>query len=368
MPALNQLQNVGAAVTPVGCDDGHYGIKICAGPDTFFQMPSRSNPGRLAAAHMGTSPKEGELDIVYETADGEFVTITAHDALLPAVDTRSSDYPTSSANRALVAHGLQSIGFRGHQPIALVSGLPINRFYSGAARNDDLIEAKRQSLLRPVLNGSDRERSVLVASHKVISEAVAAYYDALLDFDGCFNEEFKELADEDPVAVVDAGGKTLDIAAVKERGTGLYSELSGTADTGALFLYDDVGAEIAQRFNLKDEVPFSRISRAINTNVYTLYGAKHDVSDIVNKHLDAFADRIAFEVQKFLGDGSRFGKVLFVGGGANLLRSRLGRVFPGFPPEAISVSEQTDDPRFSSTFANARGMYKAAVLDMPNKG
>lgn len=345
---------------PVGCDDGHYGIKVCAGENVFFTLPSRAHPGRLATSSIAGGKTE---DLIYETADGEFVTITANDMLSPAVDTRLPDYPTSSPNRALVAHALRSAGIKGD--VSIVTGLPVNRFYLEGNRNDELIEGKRASLLRPVrcLSGAETPR---VVSHKVISEAVASYYDALLDFEGGYNMEFKEISDEEPVAVVDAGGKTLDVATIKEGGTGIYPGWSGTADAGVLYLYDNLDAALRLRFEITDPIPFERLDRAIATGKFRVYSERHDVRNIVGEQLDQFADRVSFEARKFLGDASRFGKVLFVGGGANLLADRLDRVFPGLPPNAITVAPVGSDPSRNSAFANARGMYKAALADAQN--
>jgi len=350
------------AVAPVGCDDGHYGIKVCAGPHVFYTMPSRSSPGRLRASSFAGGAND---DLVYETAPGEFVTVTAYDMLSPAVDTRTDAYPTGAPNRALVAHALRMAHLSGE--ISLVTGLPVNRFYLDGDRNTALIEAKRESLLRPVTAVSG---AVLpeVKRHRVISEAVAAYYDALLDFDGNIRQDFKDISDEAPVAVVDAGGKTLDIATIKEGGAGLYQDLSGTAEVGALFLYDAIDAALRARFGVTDKIPFASLQRAIDTGAYRVFGERHDVSGLVAEQLDAFADRVGFEVKKLLGDASRFGLVLFVGGGANLLRERLARVFPGMPERAITLAPDTDDPAQNAAFANCRGMYKAALLDARNAG
>lgn len=348
-----------ANVAPVGVDDGHFAIKCCAGADAFFLLPARSSPGRLQISDMGGDVANN--DLLYETADGEFVTITADNSLAPAVDTRTNDYPTSSPNRALVVHALRKMNIQ--DPVSIVTGLPVNRFYVGGQRNSELIEAKRQSLLRPVKDSSGN-LVVKVQRHQVISEAVAAYYDALLDFNGRYNKDFKEIADEEPIAVVDAGGKTLDIATVKEGGQGLYQELSGTSETGALFLYDSLDKAFREHFQINDEIPQQKLLQAIQTGKYRLYRETHDVKSIVDLHLDNFAHRVHFEVTKLLGDSSRLGSVLFVGGGANLLAERLPIVFPNLPPQAITIAPVDSNPSINSSFSNARGMYKAALLSL----
>lgn len=344
---------------PVGVDDGHFAIKCCAGPDSFFSLPARSYPGRLQIS--GMSGDVANNDLLYETAEGEFVTITADHALSPAVNTRQDDYPTSSPNRALVVHALRKMNIT--DPVSIVTGLPVNRFYVGGLRNSAFIEAKRESLLRPVKDASGN-LVVTVERHQVVSEAVAAYYDALLDFNGRYNADFKEIADMEPIAVVDAGGKTLDIATVQEGGQGLYQELSGTSETGALFLYDSLDKALRENFSITDPIPQHRLLHAIQTGKYRLYHENHDVSDIVETQLNNFANRVNFEVNKLLGDASRFGGVLFVGGGANLLADRLNQVFPNLPPQAITVAPVNSEPQENSSYANARGMYKAALLSL----
>jgi len=354
--------SISSNVQPVGVDDGHYGVKVCAGPASFFTLPSRAHPGRLEVAGVNGGRDES---LVYETAAGEYVTITAHDMLSPALDTRLSDYPTSSTNRALVYHALRQTGIV--NDVFMVTGLPVNRFYQpNGERNTALIEAKRDSLMRPVFC-ADKTILPHVAGHKVISEAVAAYYDALLDFHGGYNQSFKEISDEEPIAVVDAGGKTLDIATVKEGGTGIYQAQSGTADAGVLYLYDLLAAALKSRFDIQDEIPFTRLQKTLETGTYRLYGERHDVKVLVAQQLDAFAERVCFEVKKLLGDASRFGKVLFVGGGANLLADRLNLVFPGLPRNAITVAPSDDNPKINAAFANARGMYKAALVDTQSR-
>lgn len=346
------------ATRPVGCDDGHDGIKVCAGPDMFFRLPARAAPGRLK-----TSALNGETDVslVYETAPGEHVTITAYDMLSPATDTRSNDYPTNSVNRALVVHAMREAGIAG--PVALVTGLPVNRFYLDGERNTELIDAKRESLMRKVQCAKPGIVLPEVRSHKVISEAVAAYYDALLDFNGQYNKAFKDIADEEPVAVVDIGGKTLDIAAMREGGSGIYQAQSGTAEAGVLYLYDLIEKALQKEFGLNEAIPVQRLEKSLKDGTFRLYGGVRDVRDMVEAQREAFADRIAFEVKKLLGEASRFGRVLFVGGGVNLLANMLDRVFPGLPASAITVAPTSDDPRTNAAYANARGMYKAALLD-----
>lgn len=303
---------------------------------------------RTTAVFAGDDPS---ADTLYEVAPREYVTITANDAMGEALDTRSADYPTSSVNRALVHYALRHSGVTSRA--AIVTGLPVDRFYIGAKQNLELIEAKRENLLAPIRCVADVPAPT-IEQHKVLSEAVAAYFDARYHFDGTENEDFADVADYMPVAVVDVGGRTTDIAVVKEGGVGLYSELSGTAEIGALSLYDRINLNLKKAFDVQSDVPFSYLQRAIETGNYILYGERKDVSQMINEELEMFAEQVGHEVSKRLGDASKFGRTIFVGGGAVLLKEKLKLVFRDLPPKAITIPE---DPGF----ANARGMAKAAA-------
>lgn len=339
-----------------GADDGHYAIKIAVmnpgAPISTYSMPARAWQGKVASAALTESSAGEGLDKLYETAPNEFVTITADDLLGKHVDTRTNDYPTSGFNRALVHHALRRAGVAG--PTSLVSGLPVDRFYVGELPNKELIEAKRQNLLKPIKCMADVPVPV-VQKHHVLSEAVAAFFDQRYDDDGNINEQFKILSDMAPIAVLDVGGKTLDVAVVREGGTGLYKEMSGTADVGALTLYDRLNQKLRGDFGLTQDIPIKYLEVAVTTGSYMLYGKQHDVREIVQGMLQEFADQVRHEVVKRLQDASQFGRTLFVGGGAVLLHGLRDRIFPGLPAEAITIPS-------NPSFANARGMAKAAYM------
>ncbi|AVG43822.1 MULTISPECIES: ParM/StbA family protein [Achromobacter] len=343
-------------LTAVGGDDGHYAIKIAVmrpgSPISTFAMPARAWPGKLTSAGLTESASAEGLDKIYMTADNQYVTITADDLLGKFADTRSNDYPTSAVNRALVHYALRQAGVSG--PTSLVSGLPVDRFYLGEVPNKELINAKRENLLKPISCLANIDVPV-IEMHQVLSEAVAAFFDQRYDEDGKVNEEFHELSSSAPVAVVDGGGKTLDIAVVREGGTGLYKDLSGTADVGALTLYDRLNQELRKQFSLGQDIPIKYLEQAVKTGQYRLYGKPQDVQKLVDGMLEEFSDQIRFEVNKRLKDASQFGRTIFVGGVAELLGKFRTRVFPGLPEEAIMIPANPG-------FANARGMAKAAYL------
>lgn len=342
---------------PVGVDDGHYAIKVTQmidGKLVCSSIRSQAWQGRLTTTQFGIDDASKSDDVIYEVASEEYVTVNANSVLSKSMDTRSDDYPTSSLNRALVVHALNDAGFYAKK-VSVVTGLPIDRFFIEGVPNAQLIEAKRQSLMRPIRRLGDNQAALDVVAHKVLSEAVAAYFDAAYDSFGNPNLAFKEISDFDPVAVVDVGGKTTDIAVVKEGGKGLYAQYSDTAEVGALNLRDELNSFLRKRFNLVNPVSDVHIDRLISTGQYRLHGQVHDLKEEVEKEIDLFAERISFEVNRLIGAAESMGSVIFVGGGAELLKNRTHIVFPKLPRSAITIDE-------NPSFANSRGMYKAALL------
>lgn len=342
---------------PVGVDDGHYAIKVTRLVDNELvctSIRSQAWQGRQTTTQFGLEETNSSEDVIYEVANDEYVTVNANSVLSKSMDTRSDDYPTSSLNRALVVHALCNAGLAGQQ-VGVVTGLPIDRFFNEGIPNNQLIEAKRQSLLRPIRRMGQDDVAIHIGEHKVLSEAVAAYFDAAYDHLGNVNQGFKEISDYDPVAVVDVGGKTTDIAVVKEGGKGLYAQYSDTAEIGALNLRDELNSMVRKRFNLENPVSETHIDRLIATGTYRLYGQAHDLSEEVSNQIDEFAERIGFEVNRLIGAAESMGSIIFVGGGAELLKTRTNIVFPKLPQSAITIH---DNP----AFANSRGMFKAALL------
>lgn len=332
-----------------GIDDGHYATKICLEDGTTFYMPSRAAVGLQQIVSLN-----GDEDTAYETGhnDGdETFTVIEDYALIAAVDTRFTEppYAVSGLNRAIVFHALVRAGLGG-KSLAAVTGLPVDNYFLRGEKNTELIERKVANLVKgSVRNKNPNVNLPKIVRHNVIAEGVAAFFDLLLDMKGNENQDIVRLIADRAMAVIDVGGKTTDIALVTEGGQSLYPERSGTQEVGALDLNDKVAARLRSRFNLSSVVPHKHVEKAIQTRVYSLYGAEHDVSDIVDQEAHAFANEIASYMRKLVRDGSDIGSVVFVGGGSILLRPWFEKIYPHqamFP----------DNPEY----ANARGMLKAA--------
>ena len=344
----------------VGLDDGHDTNKVCFGWDDdakawrYGYHKSRAVEGLQQVMSMGGSYSAGGA---YETAGKRF-TVAGSQNLLQALDTRMSGYPLSDLNRTLVTHSLAACAL-GDTPVYLITGLPVDQYYKNGAPNQELIGQKIESLAKPVSRIGKGPALAFIGGQSVVSEATAAFYDALIQHDGKYDAGIEALITRRPVAVMDLGGKTTDLVVVAENVSSVYKDQSGTKDIGVLQLLDQVAEQIKSEYGLNDNPPLPYVEVACRTKTYELFGENVDVSHIVVAACEAYLDRVKnFFVSK-LRDGSTVGAVIFVGGGTALLQSALGD--DAFATIYKGKRFIAKDPEY----ANARGMWKFGmyVLD-----
>lgn len=322
-----------------GADDGHFGIKVFTDDGQRIYVPSRVSNGAQII-----SIGDGADDNMYDAGDGHTYTVSED---LPPIDTRFGDYGLSDINRVLVNHALIKAGLGG-QDIRLVTGLPVADYYVGNAQNSDFIERKVKSLMdHRVANRNPAVKCANIVGHSVVSEAIAAFFDLLINEDGTFNSTIKDMVADGPIGMADIGGKTTDSAVIINGGKGIDGSRSGTARLGALSLNDAVEARIKHKFALDTLTP-ARVERAVMSGKLRIFNEEHDVSDLVNAEKHALASQIIAEIKRKFRDAADLECVFFVGGGALLLRDQLADIYPH--------AKVVDDPQF----ANARGMLKIA--------
>lgn len=320
----------------VGVDDGHYAIKIVLEDGSTFAVPSRGRAGRHLIAW-----KDDDQGL-YRTEEGQDYTV--HEHLQQADDTRFKDYPRSPLNRVLVHHALRHAGFGG-KDVFIATGLPVSYYYmADGKRNDALIEAKQENLRKGVTCGNQPMANIV--RNVVATEAIAAYFDQLIDMDGQPSEDY-EMLGESVVGVVDIGGKTTDCAVIFPGGNQVDTERSGSSDVGVLMLYAAVESNLRSVFDL-DNVPPRLIEAAIKTGAVKIAGESQDVSAMVRKEKEHLAEQIMAGVRTRIGTGKDLDSVLFVGGGTIVMQEQLKKYFPH--------SRFVKQPEFS----NARGMFKIA--------
>ncbi|WP_234054527.1 MULTISPECIES: ParM/StbA family protein [unclassified Xanthobacter] len=353
----------------VAVDDGHSETKVA-----FFSGVDRgeirtfSFPSRTARDLVEVESSGAQAPNAYRVSDGaeEVVTILPRGKNTEdAGDNRTQDYPTSVRNRVVVHHALHEVlpllGARG-DVLSIGTTLPYSDFYLpvNGAQNAALIEAKKTNIARGV-HLVDREdlssqpSPYRVAQHRVYSEGVAAFFDAMLlcRADGTItvNEDFAQRFAYGPAfVVVDVGGKTTDI--VYGNWSGRLSEAptltvakSESIKAGCLDACDDLESFIKSKFSIRNVVD---PERCLVERIVPLYGKTRDISDLVERAMKPLADKVQEAVYRHAEDGSALSCVIYVGGGSLLLQSHLEGLFH---PDLMVFPDQ---PRF----ANARGILK----------
>lgn len=334
------------ATRNVGCDDGHFGVKLVTeGEDgTLVQTYV---PSRVALGAQVISLNDAE-DNLYETDNGQSYTVSE---TLPHIDTRFSDYALSDINRVLVHHALLKAGLAGAN-VRIVTGLPMNDYFVGSKPNSDFIGRKVKSLMdSKVRNRNPSVKCASIIAHAVQPEAIAAFYDLLINAEGDVNAEIEELVANGAIGVIDIGGKTTDEAVIVNGGKGIDPSRSGTAQIGALSLNVAVEQRLKSEFKV-DQLSPVQVEKAVLTGNFRVFGKDNDCSAIINQEKSLLAEQIIAAAKRSMRDAADLEKVFFVGGGSLLLRAQLQDLYP----HAVFV----EDPQF----ANARGMFKIAKYIM----
>ncbi len=194
-----------------------------------------------------------------------------------------------------------------------------------------------------------------IASQAVFSEGLAAFFDVMLEWDGesvgvCdeFSQRFSP--DMPTFAVVDIGGKTTDIvygtwSGQPEDRPKLNVAMSESLTAGILHAADHLADGLKRRFGIKT---VRDAEQNLGLRSFKVYGEKHDISDLCRQATTDLFAKIRNGVLRHADDGSGLACVVFVGGGAEVLKDDMAGLFP---PSMVIVPPKP-------SFANARGMLK----------
>jgi len=325
--------NSSTAVVSIGLDDGFAVTKVALADGRLFAVPSRARVGRSAVTWID--------DSTATIAEYETDAAVYSGGAVDAAATQFDGYATSGLNRAIVQHTLQAAGLAGCA-VHAVSGLPVSGFYAAdGTQRRDAIDAKRRSLLQTVrcLSGA---LPAEIAFHQVIPEALAAWYDYVID-DSHGEPRLDAERAARPVAIVDIGGRTTDYVVVMDRG--IVHRTSGSLRAGLLDVKQQVGNALQTRFALEtldDRV----VHQALERGVVRLSGTDHDIRELVDAAKRELVETLHAETRRRLGAGVELDRILFVGGGAVVLAELIGQWFPNQVLAPLPA------------FANARGMLK----------
>jgi plasmid segregation protein ParM len=296
---------------------------------------------------------------MYQIDDGQRFVVDPD--VTQRIPLRTDNYGAAPENRVLVNHGLRKAGVEVGQEVFLLTSLPVRDFFNDAGQvNTELVEAQKQNMLSPVYtvkNEVDEPlRVAKVTQCKVMSEAVAAAFDYLIDDETL---EMKSL--HAPIAVLDFGGSTFDVVTLTKN-LQLRQSSSGTLRRGTFDIVKPFKAALKQYLSeqgmklqavpdwMVDQAMLTREVENTSRNVDPQNGSrKIPVDSVINEAAAPIVNEIKKFVQEKLPNFSEFQAVILVGGGSLLCRDLF--------------QDWSDDYNFhiSDEFANARGMLKVAM-------
>lgn len=321
-------------VLNVAVDDGYAQTKLVGEDPETGKMVKQIIRSSVRQGRSGLSSFNGGGIDQYETEEGDVFTVSNE---IESENTQFDGFHTSQLNRVLVHHALRKSGYAGRK-VNLVTGLPVADYFLDDERDIEHIEAKTSNLKLGV-KGSDGGTMPIVENVRVGCQAVAAWFDYVLD------DNLEQRADvRGAVAIVDIGGRTTDIAVVVG-GNAIDHSMSGTENIGVLDVYNGVRKAIRREFKIKEKFPLDQLDAAVRTGEVKLWNKQHNVAELVEAVVGEHERKIAREVERRLGSAANLNAVVFVGGGSALFSTIAGHFPNGVMPE---------DPEFS----NAKGLYK----------
>lgn len=334
--AENLLQTHQSLVPSVGIDDGFAYIKTAVYEGKVIKTARFRSKVSSGVSLYSAS---GESQNVYQVDDGK--SFTVNDLISGAIDTRFADYPVSDVNRVLVHHALMNAGFGGKN-VRLCTTLPPGHFFRRSGVNAKLIEAKMASLSKAVIC-PDGKQTANIYQQRVVAEATSAVLDYVISDSGQLVRQFDR-----PIAVVDIGGRTTDVAVVlpdlsvdQKR---LRSEVIGVLDVIDIIrdeVIDDHGLDDADASGLD----FDTI---LESGMVRLHGHESDMRDIRDRAVEVVGQQIIQMVKTKVASGASLETILFCGGGAKVME----QVIQQYPHGVVHPDPQ---------FANARGALKSLV-------
>lgn len=365
----------------VGIDDGHSETKIASfrdgatGPLETWSYASRTTIGYEEIGMNGGTPPNfyallDSADDIPPPHKTRQLTVIERGkrGWVGADGSRDPDYAVSDRNRVLVHHALHMIAAK-HPGCAfeIATTLPYSDFYLPGGQPDrERTAAKKANIAKPVwaydagtpelaLCRSDYQ----LASHSVISEGIAAFFDCMFTYDGesrlSVNSDFASRFETgEDFVLVDIGGKTTDVVAGVWNGSGAAGPTirvgaSRSIDLGMLGVAADLAGEIIREHGVRS---VNDPELVMMRGILPLYGKSCDVSELVAKVRSRFVNRLRESLGFALGDIAELSAIIFVGGGTETLRENITGEFR---PEQLVIP---DTPRF----ANALGMAKFLKL------
>lgn len=317
----------------IAIDDGFAETKIAWMTDAGIRCHrelSVAQPG----VH-GMTTLSGDVINAFESAGQRFTT----GSVMTPEPTAFDEYPLSPLNRVIIHHAILQSGIDLQAPLEAGLTLPMSVFYGSATFKT----RREQAFLEPVRCVSDSARKMPEFSGvHIFPEGAVAWIDAHIDDHGV---PVRSLDSIGPVAIVDIGGRTTDTA-IFPRMNSIDQKNSGSDLVGVMNVKEMIRLALIRRFEVST-ISAAQVDCALKTGNVNIFGNK-PVQDLVDDAKKQIAQEIWRALTRRLTNLSEFEEILFVGGGAEVLRVEL------LANKEMALARVVENPQF----ANARGVLK----------
>lgn len=327
-----------------GVDDGHRETEVVLSTGFRIKTPSRAMSG--LSNRISISGAQSSV-FSYNTSEGQFSMGDIEDG----EDTAYDDYPFSAQNRVIVAHAFRLAGLDENTQINLVSGLPLKRFYLKNKPNKDVIDRKKQNLLKYDVVGLDGYKPPKVIGHTVMAEAIAAWVNyVILRNKGKLSIDKERVAKR--TAIIDVGGRTLDIAVVKD--WDLDADRSTSDEIGMITIIEAMRERLYDFFGGVEPTD-EMVEQAVETGFVSAWGKLNNVKEIREDVIMGVVNSLRATIKRRLKSAQDIDSVFFIGGTSKFLEKYLN----GWFINQVAVE--------NAEYANAEGMLKYAEYVMSAK-
>lgn len=287
----------------------------------------------IRRGHLQQGSKESTS--TWRTENGDLYSVTSTGSRMDLVDTCDPQYQISDANRVLVIDALVKAGLEGRD-IILADTLPADQFYGENGINLERIEAKKQSLMKPVTNYTGQVTPPRIVKVMIWPEAVPAFISASVTDKGEANPAMEGVRHS---IVVDIGRFTCDLAMLDDNDD-VISRL--TTENGihimikrfhALLMENEKQLGINEAKEINPAALDTIIQNGyIGSSVAAMSAKRINIEKLVQIAAQELSTLIRNDIRSLHRNLSDIDVLLVVGGGANWLGGKLSYL-PNFAEE-----------------------------------
>lgn len=309
-------------------------------------MPSRAELGRVNI----TSSNNGS-DGLFVINDDDYYTVS--EFVQNPESIRTESYAYSELNNVLVANSILESGMA-QKKFRLTTGLPLRQFYNEEGQKNEKLISKVKKSLQTLAQPVSGE-VVRITDHIIKPEALSSFIDWFVSEAGEAQHEIHS-----GVMVVDIGGGTTDVSNITPN-LSLNTNLSDTAKIGILDIFKKLRPLLSDSFNVDaDSIRDDELDKVVRTGKVFIRGCYQDCS----AQLQIAKSKVAKRLYNFINElkGGTLDKIIFVGGGAEALRTELIDIAKGSDEfDDVNIDTFIHIPK-NSQYTNVIGMLKQATF------